>query len=225
VTDRSAAPRLTALGEAAVLVTWRQAGDPVQAAGRIAALAQALRSAGPQGVLDVVPAPASLLVRFDPRLVARAAVSAAVQEVLAQVPPQASPAASRVRRIRARYGGEEGPDLAEVARRVGLSPRQVVELHTSTTYTVLATGFTPGFLYLGPLPKALVLPRRERPRDAVAPGSVAIAANQAGVYGVRSAGGWWVIGRTATRVFNPRHDPPASLAQGDRLRFVASGGQ
>jgi allophanate hydrolase subunit 1 len=33
-------------------------------------------------------------------------------------------------------------------------------------------------------------------------------------------GGWHLIGRTDAPIWNPRRDPPALLAPGDRVRFV-----
>ncbi len=69
--------------------------------------------------------------------------------------------------IEVRYGGEAGPDLEEVAHRLRLSQDEVVRLHQAAEYTVLATGFAPGFVYLGPLPHELKLPRREDPRISV----------------------------------------------------------
>ena len=50
------------------------------------------------------------------------------------------------------YDGEFAPDLAEVARLTGLSPGEVVALHSGTLYHVYMLGFLPGFPYMGDLP-------------------------------------------------------------------------
>ena len=73
---------------------------------------------------------------------------------------------SRFIEIPVTYGGEFGPDLAEVARHSGLSDKQVVELHASVDYVVWFIGFQPGFPYLGSLPEPLHTPRRAEPRQA-----------------------------------------------------------
>lgn len=65
---------------------------------------------------------------------------------------------SRFIEIPVTYGGEAGPDLAEVARHSGLSEKQVVELHASVDYVVWFIGFQPGFPYLGSLPEQLHTP-------------------------------------------------------------------
>ena len=64
--------------------------------------------------------------------------------------------------IPVRYGGEAGPDLAEVARHTGLTPQELVHQHSQAEYTVFFIGFQPGFAYLGGLPEGLATPRRAR---------------------------------------------------------------
>jgi KipI family sensor histidine kinase inhibitor len=123
--------------------------------------------------------------------------------------------------IGVRYGGTDGPDLAEVAARLGLTEPEVVDRHTAAVYTVFMLGFTPGFPYLGPLPDALVLPRRATPRTSVPAGSVAIAGRQTGIYPAPTPGGWHLIGRTDETLWDPARDHPALLEPGDTVRFVA----
>src|SRR5436309_1088173 len=94
------------------------------------------------------------------------------------------------------YGGEFGPDLAEVCVMRGLTEAQAVELHASVEYLVYFLGFVPGFAYLGELPNELVTPRLAAPRKRVPAGSVGIAGNQTGVYPFATPGGWRLIGRT-----------------------------
>ncbi|MDN0087866.1 5-oxoprolinase subunit PxpB [Yersinia nurmii] len=118
------------------------------------------------------------------------------------------------------YGGECGPDLDEVARHTGLSPRQVVECHSSASYIVYFLGFQPGFSYLGGMPEQLATPRRGEPRLVVAPGSVGIGGSQTGIYPLATPGGWQLIGRTSLALFNPLEMPPTLLRPGDNVRFV-----
>ena len=118
------------------------------------------------------------------------------------------------------YGGESGPDLAELACERGLSERDLVRLHADGTYTAFMLGFTPGFAYLGLLPEALESPRRATPRVRVPAGSVAVAGRLTGIYPVSSPGGWQIVGRTSLRLFDPFRAEPALFAPGDRVRFV-----
>lgn len=114
----------------------------------------------------------------------------------------------------------DGPDLEDVATRTGLSVPDIIEKHAGRVYTVYLIGFVPGWAYLGDLDPALELPRRDQPRTRVPAGSVAIAGRQTGVYPLDTPGGWHLIGRTSTTMFDPMADPPATLAAGDRVRFV-----
>jgi len=198
-----------------LLVTF---GDEISPAAHrdVMRLTQAL--AGFRGVLNLHPAFSSVLVDFDPRRIGHAAMEQAVRERF-QAAGEAPPQDARVVELPVRYGGDCGPDLAEVARLHDLTPERVVELHSAAAYEVWFVGFATCFPYLGGLPPELVTPRLEAPRKRVAAGSVAIGGSQAGVYPLPSPGGWRIIGRTAVRLFDSEAVPPPLLRMGDRVRF------
>jgi inhibitor of KinA len=173
---------------------------------------------GARGISNLHPAFASVLVEFDPRLHSHAEIESLVR--LSLDAPEEELPASRLVEIPVRYGGADGPDLDDVARHHDLTPRRVVELHSSAEYVVSFVGFSTCFPYLAGLPAELATPRLAAPRRHVAAGSVAIAGSQAGVYPLASPGGWRVIGRTALRLFDPAGEPPPLLRMGDRVRFV-----
>ncbi len=127
---------------------------------------------------------------------------------------------SRAIEIPVVYGGAQGPDLEEVARHSGLTPRQVVELHASVDYVVWFLGFQPGFPYLGGLPEQLITPRRAEPRLLVPAGSVGIGGAQTGIYPLPTPGGWQLIGTTPLALFDPAKSEPVLLRPGDSVRFV-----
>ncbi len=119
----------------------------------------------------------------------------------------------------------DGPDLAEVADLVGCTPEAVIEAVTAAEFTVAVVGFAPGFAYLAGLPEELAhVPRRARPRPAVAAGSVALANGFAAVYPTASPGGWQLIGRTEMALFTPWAPPFSRLSAGDRVRFSEMSG-
>lgn len=119
------------------------------------------------------------------------------------------------------YGGEEGPDLEIVAEHAGLTPQEVIELHTSVIYPVRMIGFAPGFPYLSGLPEAIHAPRKTTPRSFIPAGSVGIAGGQTGVYSISTPGGWQIIGRTTIALFLPDQQPPSLVQVGDAIQFVA----
>lgn len=116
---------------------------------------------------------------------------------------------------------ELGCDLETVARKTQLNTDDVIKRHLAIDYRVYAIGFAPGFAYLGDLDPLLVLPRRETPRQQVAAGSLAIAEQQTAIYPAPSPGGWHIIGRCPTRLFDPAQTPPMPFNIGDRIRFHA----
>jgi inhibitor of KinA len=160
-----------------------------------------------------------LLVRFDPLESDHAAVESLVLSCLEQLPSILLPEPALVE-IPVCYGGDFGPDLADVASLHNLSSAQVIELHASTMYTVYFLGFVPGFAYLGDLPEQLITPRLPAPRKQVPRGSVGIAGNQTGVYPCSTPGGWRLIGRTAVEIFRPDRAQMSLLSIGDRVRFL-----
>lgn len=174
----------------------------------------------PWGILNLHPAFASVLIDFDPRRRSHAAVEEMVLARMQGVQNLFLEEPCRVE-IPVRYGGECGPDLEDVARHTGLSPGEVVRLHTNAEYVVYFLGFSPGFPYLGGLPPELATPRLPAPRKKVPAGSVAIGGSQTGVYPMETPGGWRIIGRTTLRLFDPGAYPPALLRAGDHIRFVA----
>ncbi len=117
------------------------------------------------------------------------------------------------------YGGPNGEDLTIIAEAVNKSESEIIGLHSSPEYLVSFIGFSPGFPYLLGLPPELHTKRKGSPRTRVPAGSVAIAANQAGIYPSVTSGGWNLIGRTSFKLFDPTSYPPTALQPGDRVRF------
>lgn len=219
-------PRILPFGDSAVMIEVRpHAGyDATQ---DVNALNRYLAGALPRepGWERPVPGANTLMVPVDP---VEPGVEAAMERLSGMLagwrqpdrdegPDESAP----LLEIPVSYGGPEGPDLAEVARAIGLTPSEVIELHAGTVYTVAFSGFIPGFAYLGPLSPRLVIPRRDTPRARVPAGSVAIGGSQTAVYPLESPGGWWLIGRTKIPVWDPMRTPPALIRPGVRVRFVS----
>ncbi|HKC13460.1 MAG TPA: 5-oxoprolinase subunit PxpB, partial [Vicinamibacteria bacterium] len=209
-------PRVLPLGDSALTFEFGDRLDGVLNA-RVRALDRALAERPFPGFRESVPTHRSLLVLYDPHRSRFEEVSRLLRERAAA--PTEEEARGRLVTIPTLYGGEEGPDLAEVAKARGLSEAELIARHSAPEYVAFMLGFTPGFAYLGPLPEALETPRRATPRLRVPAGSVAIAGRQTGVYPVASPGGWSLLGRTSLRLFDPGAQPPALILPGDRVRF------
>lgn len=214
---------ITPLGDSALLLRLREARDPAKAIEALRKVEAALRAARLPGVVEIVPAFSTIAVFYDPAAVGD---EAAPHECLAERVLRAARSHGKTpRKAPARheipvcYDPEFGPDLSTVAEASGLAPEEVSELHASAQYCVGAVGFAPGFPYLRGLPEALATPRRATPRTRVARGSIGIGGALTGIYPRESPGGWNIIGRTPSSMFDLERDPPALLALGDIVRF------
>ena len=201
-------------GDRALLITLGKAIDPALLA-QVLAFDQALQERRPEGLLDAIPAYASVLCRYDPAITTAERLEKGIRQLEGRL--RSSPSFGPIVEIPTTY---DGPDLGDVAAKTDLSTTAVIELHSGREYLVYCVGFAPGFTYCGALDDQLVVPRRASPRARVAAGSVGIAGSQTGIYAVESPGGWNLIGRTDLRLFDPAADPPARFQPGDRLRFV-----
>jgi KipI family sensor histidine kinase inhibitor len=199
-------------------------GDRIDSAtnARVHALCERIRARPPAWLRDLVPAYASVGAFFDPLAVEADHVDRWLRAQLEALPVDiAATRDARTVEIPVAYGGEAGPDLESAAAELGMTPTQLARRHAAGHYTVAMIGFAPGFPYLLGLDPALALPRLATPRTVVPAGSVGIGGAQTGIYPRESPGGWRVIGRTPLALFDPTREPPALLAPGDRVRFVA----
>ena len=210
-------PRIREAGDSALLLEFDEIVDP-QINARAIAVAFSVRSERLAGIRDVVPTYRSVAVYFDPLVASPEGVRAALERGLGARLELVEGATVEIPTV---YGGESGPDLAEVAGWAGLSPEDVARLHASTTYRVFMMGFLPGFAYMGSVDERIATPRRATPRARVRAGSVGIAGFQTGVYPRDSPGGWQIVGRSQLRVFDPSRVPAALFAPGDTVRFVS----
>ena len=220
------------LGDSALIVHVRDQFDdaPERTLDIVLRAFQQLQKAAIPGVIELAPAYTSIAVFFDPIPVAKGAettdkvfdwLATRIRSAVAGVadPGRIARSRSQTVEIPVCYDPEFALDIDDVARRGGISPGEVIRLHSAAEYRVACIGFVPGFPFLAGLPKELATPRRDVPRKQIPPGSVGIGGAQTGIYPLRSPGGWNLIGRTPLPLFDPRKNPPALLRAGERVRF------
>jgi KipI family sensor histidine kinase inhibitor len=188
---------------------------------RAITLAARIRARRARGVRDVAAGYSTVGVQFDPLQTDLAGLESAIKSDYAALATLDTIADRPVIEIPVVYGGPAGPDLESVATFAGCTAAEVIARHGAPTYRVYMLGFIPGFAYMGRVDPTIAAPRHRVPRERVPPGSVGIAGLQTGVYPVESPGGWQLIGRTSTLLFDPARARPSLLAAGDRVRFVA----
>ncbi|MBP6683377.1 MAG: 5-oxoprolinase subunit PxpB [Halioglobus sp.] len=208
---------LHAAGENALILYLGHETSPAIAA-RVQAAGTAIETALGGDLIDLVPSYASILVIYDPLKTDHLDVGRRLRAALAGLPPGAE-LEGRFVTLPVYYSPETGADLEALAARAGISIEEVISIHSGTEYRVYAIGFAPGFAYLGQVDERIAAPRLATPRLKVPRGAVAIADRQTAVYPAVSPGGWNLIGRCPTRMFDPRATPPMPVAVGDRVRF------
>lgn len=187
---------------------------------RIRAAAEALAEKPLPGQLSPIAAYATLTIVFD-RPIGEGELRAIERRVKTARPTARARAQAKLIEIPVRYGGSDGPDLEEVARTHGLTEAEVIRLHSEPIYRVHQIGFAPGFPYLGGLSPKLATPRLETPRPRVPAGSVGIGGSRTGIYPFAGPGGWRIIGRTETVLFDPKKTrDPSLLKAGSQVRFA-----
>ncbi len=212
-------PRFLAAGDAAVSVEF---ADEIsrEANTRVRALEHLIRTTAVPGIVETVPTFRSLLVYYDPRVLGWVELLARLRSLVAEVRRDSLPPSRRVE-IPCCYAGELGLDLAAAAARLGLAPDELARLHAADEYEVYFIGFTPGLPYMVGRSERLTIPRLDTPRTKAPAGSVAIGGRQCCIYPVESPGGFWILGRTPLRLYDPTGADPILLRAGDRVRFRA----
>ena len=206
-------PRVRPMGERAFLLE-------VGTLDEVLPLHAALSAARPEGVVDLVPAARTVLVRVDTRRLRLDAARAWALGAVADAEP-GDGAAGPLVELDIVY---DGADLAETAGLLGTGADELVRRHAAVEWRVAFTGFAPGFGYLVSEDWHFDVPRLDSPRTRVPAGAVGLAGAFSGAYPRDTPGGWRLIGTTAARLFDPDAASPALLAPGTRVRFCEIAG-
>lgn len=214
-------PRIRPYGDNGILISYDVKGYSETVSKTVHTLADVLRE---QKVwTNVIPAYDSLMVTFNPMEINSETALQKLEAAFLKLPNRFPRSKSNPIEIPVYYGGENGPDIANICEASKLTEEQVIKRHSKITYRVCLMGFIPGFAFLSETDKKLHHPRHATPRGLVPPGSIGIANWQTGIYGLESPGGWQIIGRTPLSIFDPKRKDPFTLKAGDMIRFVPQG--
>lgn len=178
-----------------------------------------------KGFVETVPAYNSLVVYYDPLLIEQKKETIAgtlEQSILSiiQTDHKNKPETNTdLITIPVCYDEVFGIDLHGLSETLHLSVEEIIQLHSSKTYKVFMTGFTPGFPYMGTVDDRIITKRKSTPRTKVDAGSVAIAGIQTGIYPLNTPGGWNIIGKTPLKLFDLSKPNPFLLKAGDEVKF------
>ena len=188
-----AEPRFLPGGDLALSV---ELGDDInrEVNARVLALEYLIQQRGLSGVTETVPSYRSLLVYYDPLIVGWDALTKSLHALWREARPEVLPRARTVE-VPCCYEGELGFELEAAAEKIGLPADEVARLR-------------------------IFIPRLVQPRLKTPPGSVSIGGIQCCIYSVESPGGFWVLGRTPLRLYDPESADPILLRAGDHVHFT-----
>ena len=111
-------------------------------------------------------------------------------------------------------------DLENMSKTLKVDKEEIKNIHLNTTFYIYMVGFIPGHPFMGDLDSKLFLDRLKTPRVKIPPGSVGIVEKFCNIYPYESPGGWNIIGRTPTKLFNTQNESnPCLLSPGDSVKF------
>ena len=180
--------------------------------------AQTLRESK-MALIEVIPAYDSITFVYDSHKLTSSELRTTVEDLLTQFKDNGVDIKQHI--IPVCYDSEVATDIVELSKRLKITTEQLIKLHTNTTYTTEMLGFLPGFIYLSGLDEKLHQPRKTTPAVKIPEGSIAIGGTQTGIYSLSSPGGWWIIGRTAAKLFDANAQPPIEIKPMDEIVFEA----
>ena len=183
------------------------------------AASERLRICFAEYLTDLVPSYTTLMVHYDGLALTPAQARERIAQALTDLRPETQNL-GQCHVLPVWYDLSVGPELALLAKRTGWSVSEVIRRHSEHQYQVFALGFAPGFAFMGLVEEALAAPRLATPRKRVATGSVGIAERQTAAYPVQSPGGWNLIGRTPSALFDREREGYSLMQPGDRVQFA-----
>ena len=210
--------RILTAGDSSLLIEFGKIISP-DINRKIAVTVQLIKAQQTPGVVDIIPAFCSLLINYDPRVISYEEIRDRMQTIL-KIDVKADAARKKIYEIPVCYGGEFGPDLDNIAQHAGLSPEEVIQIHSSRDYLIYMLGFLPGFCYLGGLDERIHTPRLANPRLKISAGSVGIGGSQTGIYPLDSPGGWQLMGMTPVKTYDPQREVPILVEAVNYIRFI-----
>jgi KipI family sensor histidine kinase inhibitor len=210
--------RILTAGDSSLLVEFGHEISP-EINRKISSTVQLMKEQHIEGIVDIIPTYCSLLVNYDPLVISYNDLKKRL-EGLVKVDVKSGEEKKTIVEIPVCYGGEYGPDIANIAEHAGLTEEEVIKIHSSKDYLIYMLGFLPGFTYLGGLDERIHTPRLASPRIKIRAGSVGIGGSQTGIYPLDSPGGWQLMGMTPVKTYDPDREVPILVEAGQYIRFI-----
>lgn len=172
-----------------------------------------------EGIKEMVPTYASLMVHYRPEIIRFAQLKEEIEKRLEQM-DAVDEESSIVKEIPICYGGELGPDLEDCAAFEKVSVEEFIRMHSQHEYYSYMLGFAPGHAYMARFEEPFHFKRRESPRVRISGGSIVVQLNLSNLIPFDQPCGWNIIGATPLTICDYSREDPFLVHAGDWVKYI-----
>ncbi len=172
-----------------------------------------------EGIREMVPTYASLMIHYQPEVVRYEVLKAEIIKRLDHL-DSAEEESGIVKEIPICYGGELGPDLEDCAAFEKVSVEEFIRMHSQHEYYSYMLGFAPGHAYMARFEEPFHFKRRESPRVKISGGSIVVQLNLSNLIPFDQPCGWNIVGATPLTICDYRKEDPFLVHAGDWVKYV-----
>lgn len=172
-----------------------------------------------EGITEMVPTYASLMVHYDPRKIRAKQLMEEIRSRFGQGKTTVK-REKVIREIPILYGGELGPDLELCAELEGTTVEEIIRKHSEHDYYVYMLGFAPGHPYSARFEEPFSFKRRETARINIPARSVVVQQNLSDLIPFDQPCGWNIIGSTPLTICDYKKEDPFLVHAGEWVRYI-----
>lgn len=172
-----------------------------------------------EGIVEMVPTYASLMIHYRPEQVQYQKLCEQLKERIGRMRPAAEEK-RLVKELPICYGGELGPDLEDCAAYENISAQELIRKHSEHEYYTYMLGFAPGHAYMARFEEPFHFKRRETPRVKIAARSIVVQENLSNLIPFEQPCGWNIIGATPLTPCDYEKEDPFLIEAGDWVRYI-----
>lgn len=171
-----------------------------------------------EGITEMVPTYASLMIHYHPRKIRAKQLMEEIRSRFGNM-KTAVKQEKVIREIPILYGGELGPDLELCAELEQTSTQEIIRKHSEHDYYVYMLGFAPGHPYSARFEEPFSFKRRETARINIPARSVVVQQNLSDLIPFDQPCGWNIIGSTPLTICDYNKEDPFLVHAGEWIRY------
>ncbi|WP_077603862.1 5-oxoprolinase subunit B family protein [Oceanobacillus sojae] len=210
--------KITSYGDAAICISFSEIFTE-NAWMKTHALSAKLKEGNYEWVLSIIPTYTTVIIHYNIMVMDKETVIEIIKKAIDQLEPESVTQKRDTHFLPVVYGGEFGPDLPMIAKRLNMTEEEVIQTHINSSSQLLSFTSPAGQPLMGKSEIPDSIPRMETPYVKIPKGTIAIVGSQTTIYTKETPGGWRLIGRTPLQVTTPEQIPPSPFKIGDLIQF------